>query len=57
VDQALADLNEAIRLAPDYVEAYRARAEAYTKKGDAARARADRAEADRLEKEDSHTER
>ncbi len=50
---ALADLDEAIRFDPGYVEAYLARAEVYEAKGDEENARRDRAEAQRLQGEET----
>jgi tetratricopeptide (TPR) repeat protein len=49
LDQALAGLNEAIRLDPGYAAAYRSRADVLERMGDAARARADRDMAKRLD--------
>ena len=40
-DRALAQFNQAIRLSPQYLYAYRYRAETYEKKGDLAAALAD----------------
>ena len=40
-DAAIAELTEAIRLAPTYTKAYESRGEAYAKKGDKAKAKTD----------------
>ena len=50
-DRAIADLSDVIRIEPDYVEAYRARAEAFTDKGEVERARRDRERATSLKHE------